>query len=51
MQPGLLPLFPLQVVLLPGLELPLHIFEDRYKEMMEILENKEALKVFVNVAS
>jgi Lon protease-like protein len=34
MQPGLLPLFPLQVVLLPGAELPLHIFEDRYKEMM-----------------
>jgi Lon protease-like protein len=34
MQPGLLPLFPLQVVLLPGAELPLHIFEDRYKEMI-----------------
>jgi Lon protease-like protein len=34
MQPGLLPLFPLQVVLLPGGELPLHIFEERYKEMM-----------------
>ena len=34
MQPVLLPLFPLQVVLLPGAELPLHIFEDRYKEMI-----------------
>lgn len=34
MQQGLLPLFPLQVVLLPGGELPLHIFEDRYKEMI-----------------
>jgi Lon protease-like protein len=34
MQQGLLPLFPLQVVLLPGGQLPLHIFEDRYKEMM-----------------
>lgn len=34
MQPGLLPLFPLQVVLLPGAQLPLHIFEDRYKEMI-----------------
>ncbi len=34
MQTGMLPLFPLQVVLLPGAELPLHIFEDRYKEMM-----------------
>jgi Lon protease-like protein len=30
-----LPLFPLQVVLLPEAELPLHIFEDRYKEMIQ----------------
>jgi Lon protease-like protein len=29
-----LPLFPLQVVMLPEAELPLHIFEDRYKEMI-----------------
>src|SRR5258708_6672378 len=29
-----LPLFPLQVVMLPNGELPLHIFEDRYKEMI-----------------
>jgi Lon protease-like protein len=29
-----LPLFPLSVVLLPTTPLPLHIFEDRYKEMM-----------------
>ncbi len=29
-----LPLFPLSVVLLPATPLPLHIFEDRYKEMM-----------------
>jgi ATP-dependent Lon protease len=34
MQEVLLPLFPLQVVLLPGAVLPLHIFEDRYKEMI-----------------
>ena len=27
-------MFPLQVVLLPDAELPLHIFEDRYKEMI-----------------
>lgn len=41
MQPGLLPLFPLQVVLLPGSELPLHIFEDRYKEMMsEVIRDR-----------
>jgi len=41
MQPGLLPLFPLQVVLLPGGELPLHIFEDRYKEMIgEVMRDR-----------
>jgi Lon protease-like protein len=34
MPSGLLPLFPLQVVLFPGSELPLHIFEERYKEMI-----------------
>lgn len=31
----MLPLFPLSLVLLPGMPLPLHIFEDRYKEMMD----------------
>ncbi len=30
----LLPLFPLSFVLLPAMPLPLHIFEERYKEMM-----------------
>ena len=41
MQQGLLPLFPLQVVLLPGAELPLHIFEDRYKEMIaEVIRDR-----------
>ena len=30
----LLPLFPLQVVLFPDTALPLHIFEERYKEMI-----------------
>lgn len=46
MQPGLLPLFPLQVVLFPGGELPLHIFEDRYKEMIgEILEERQEFGV------
>lgn len=29
-----LPLFPLKVVLCPGEELPLHIFEERYREMI-----------------
>ncbi len=30
-----LPLFPLHTVLCPGVALPLHIFEDRYKAMVE----------------
>ena len=30
----LIPLFPLELVLLPGAPLPLHIFEPRYKEMI-----------------
>ena len=30
---SLLPLFPLDLVLLPGTSLPLHIFEPRYREM------------------
>jgi len=37
----LLPLFPLEIVLFPGIPLPLHIFEPRYKEMIgECLEQK-----------
>ena len=31
-----IPLFPLEVVLFPEAALPLHIFEDRYKEMMTL---------------
>jgi Lon protease-like protein len=31
---ALIPLFPLDVVLFPGIPLPLHIFEPRYKEMI-----------------
>ena len=34
MQQELLPLFPLEVVLFPRTQFPLHIFEDRYKEMI-----------------
>ncbi len=30
----LIPLFPLSLVLLPAMPLPLHIFEERYKQMM-----------------
>ena len=32
--PQLLPLFPLQLVVFPGSAIPLHIFEDRYREMV-----------------
>lgn len=32
----LLPLFPLKMVALPGAPVPLHIFEERYKEMVGI---------------
>lgn len=54
---ALLPLFPLDVVLLPGAPLPLHIFEPRYKEMIsQCLEQKMAFGMvrtkeegFVNV--
>jgi len=31
-----IPLFPLDVVLFPGTPLPLHIFEERYKEMIAL---------------
>lgn len=41
-----LPLFPLNTVLFPGMMLPLHIFEDRYKEMMQrCLSNSEPFGV------
>lgn len=39
---ALLPLFPLDVVLLPGSPLPLHIFEPRYKEMIGECRAQEA---------
>jgi Lon protease-like protein len=34
MSPVRLPLFPLNVVLLPGADMPLHIFEPRYRQMV-----------------
>ena len=37
-----LPLFPLNLVLFPGMQLPLHIFEERYKAMIgDCLEREE----------
>jgi Lon protease-like protein len=45
MENGLLPLFPLEIVLLPEEPLPLHIFEDRYKTMIgECLQARAAGK-------
>ncbi len=42
----LLPLFPLDLVLLPGTPLPLHIFEPRYQEMIgECLEQNRSFGV------
>lgn len=42
----LLPLFPLDLVLLPGAALPLHIFEPRYREMIaECLTQKREFGV------
>jgi len=54
---ALLPLFPLDLVLLPGVPVPLHIFEPRYKEMIsECLNQKKPFGIvrakedgFVNV--
>jgi len=43
---SLLPIFPLELVLLPGVPLPLHIFEPRYKEMIaECLEKNKPFGV------
>ena len=48
---SLLPIFPLDLVLLPGVPLPLHIFEPRYREMIaECLERKKPFGV-VRVSS
>lgn len=43
MPSGLIPLFPLSVVVFPRTPLPLHIFEERYKEMVgnAIRDNSE----------
>ncbi len=43
---ALLPLFPLDLVLLPGVPVPLHIFEPRYKEMIkECLDQKRVFGI------
>jgi Lon protease-like protein len=41
MDSQLLPLFPLSLVLLPAMPLPLHIFEERYREMIADILSEE----------
>jgi Lon protease-like protein len=50
MRPDRIPLFPLNVVLLPGAELPLHIFEPRYREMVkDCLEEKSEFGMLLSL--
>jgi Lon protease-like protein len=50
MRPERIPLFPLNVVLLPGAPLPLHIFEPRYKEMVkDCLEEKSEFGMLLSL--
>src|SRR5882672_7382750 len=38
----ILPLFPLNTVLFPGMSLPLHIFEERYRQMINACISQNA---------
>jgi len=50
MRPERIPLFPLNVVLLPGAELPLHIFELRYRQMVKnCLEEKSEFGMLLSL--
>src|SRR5260370_11015458 len=50
MRPERIPLFPLNVVLLPGAELPLHIFERRYRAMVKnCLEEKSEFGILLSL--
>ena len=49
MKETLLPLFPLDLVLLPEAPLPLHIFEERYKTMIgECIDNRKEFGVVLS---
>lgn len=49
MQPERIPLFPLNVVLLPGAKLPLHIFEPRYRRMVSrCLQEKSCFGILLS---
>jgi ATP-dependent Lon protease len=50
MRPERISLFPLNVVLLPGAELPLHIFEPRYRAMVKnCLEEKSEFGILLSL--
>jgi len=50
MRPERIPLFPLNVVLLPGAELPLHIFEPRYRQMVrDCLKHKSEFGMLLSM--
>src|SRR5271157_486410 len=52
MRPERIPLFPLNVVLFPGEQLPLHIFEPRYRRMVrECLEAKSPFGMLLALPS
>ena len=50
--PGTLPMFPLNSVIFPGLSIPLHVFEDRYRALVHHLLRVEdpAERMFGSVA-
>lgn len=51
MRPERIPLFPLNVVLLPGAPLPLHIFEPRYRQMVkDCLEEKTEFGMLLSLS-
>jgi hypothetical protein len=45
-----LPLFPLGTVLFPGLLLPLHIFEERYRQLVRDLQTRPEPRRFGVIA-
>lgn len=50
LRPERIPLFPLNVVLLPSVDLPLHIFEPRYREMVkDCLERKSEFGMLLSL--
>ena len=41
--PERIPLFPLGVVLFPGMLLPLHLFEERYRRLMQVRRGNDPI--------